>query len=75
MGVYIKGIDMPKEGYCDIVSIHSNGDVCRWFAKQNNVPIAEAIEVKEPLMRMRCSKLALLIGEDGKCLDYDKEKS
>lgn len=22
-----------------------------------------------------CSKLALLIGEDGKCLDYDKEKS
>ena len=49
MGVYIKGIDMPKEGYCDIVSIHSNGEVCRWFAKQNNVPIAEAIEVKEPL--------------------------
>lgn len=22
-----------------------------------------------------CSKLTLLIGEDGKCLDYDKEKS
>lgn len=52
MGVYIEGMKMPKEGYCDIVAIHSNGEVCRWLAKQNNVPIAEAIEVKEPHGRL-----------------------
>ena len=42
MGIYIKGLDMPKEGECDIIAIHGNGEVCRWFAERNNEPIAEA---------------------------------
>lgn len=45
MGIYIKGLDMPKEGECDIVAIHGNGEVCRWFAERNNEPIAEAEEL------------------------------
>ena len=45
MGIYIKGLDMPKEGECDIIAIHGNGEVCRWFAERNNEPIAEAEEL------------------------------
>lgn len=45
MGVYIKGLNMPKEGECDIIAIHGNGEVCRWFADRNNEPIAEAEEL------------------------------
>ena len=44
---YIKGLDMPKEGECDIIAIHGNGEVCRWFAERNNELIAEAEEYRE----------------------------
>lgn len=47
MGILIKGLDMPKEGECDILAIHGNGEVCRWFAERNNEPIAEAEEYRE----------------------------
>ena len=47
IGIYIKGLDMPKEGECDIIAIHGNGEVCRWFAERNNELIAEAEEYRE----------------------------
>ena len=55
--IYIKGLDMPKEGECDIIAIHGNGEVCRWFAERNNELIAEAEEYREG-SRYGCSKVS-----------------